>query len=120
MTSDLGTTRKGAGIGEGPPGLMPGWADLVGLPTLYSGHDHDLRVEVVFPPAFAGVRVWLARGGLGDGHPFEDTVYVEVLEFIPGRPDWYDLGYYDAHNPTEGLGGYSVRDLLGDDEWWSR
>jgi hypothetical protein len=89
---------------------MPSWDDLMSLPPQSQAQTCDLRWEARFTPAFAAVRVWTSRCDTLDGEPFDHTVYVEVLEYIPGNPAWYDLGHYDGDNPPESL-AYGPRDL---------
>jgi len=90
---------------------FPTTETLLEQPCIHRSHTCNLHREAHFTPAFSGVRVWVSRGGLGDGEPFDETVYVEVREWIPGRPDWYELGHYDGTNPPESLAGYSPLDL---------
>lgn len=69
------------------------WAEkLEALPVLASGQTADLHVDS------GRLRVWLARTGLADGEPFEQTVYVEVM-----REDytWAEVGHYDAAAVTD-------------------
>ena len=90
---------------------FPSAEELLALPVTCQGQVHDLHLENHFTPAFSGVRFWVSRCGIEDGEPFEVTVYIEVREWIPGEPSWYDLGHYNGSEPVESLAGYSPSDL---------
>lgn len=90
---------------------MPTAEALLALPNQCTSQTCDLHLEASFTPAFSTVRFWVSRCDIFDGEPFDTTVYVEVREYVPGRPDWYDLGHYDGTNPPESLAGYSPADL---------
>ena len=90
---------------------FPSAEELLAMPVTCQGQAHDLHLENNWTPEFSGVRFWVSRCGLEDGEPFEVTVYVEVREWIPGEPAWYDLGHYNGAEPVESLAGYSPADL---------
>ena len=90
---------------------FPSAEELLSLSVICQGQVHDLHLQNHWTPEFSGVRFWVSRCGIEDGEPYETTVYVEVREWIPGNPSWYDLGHYDGNNPVESLAGYSPSDL---------
>jgi hypothetical protein len=51
--------------------------ELADMPTLSQGQSADLKVDE------GGERVWLARTGIADGEPYDNTVTVERL--VNGR-----------------------------------
>jgi hypothetical protein len=85
--------------------LLPSWHELVARPVISSGWNADLRVDT------GDVRVWTARTGLEDGEPFEQTVYVEVLDEATG---WLDCGHYDGTDPPNGLPGVTPHAFRGE------
>ena len=70
--------------------LMPSAKQLEVMPTLVQAHTCDLKIDD------GAYRVFLSRLDAGDGEPFDNTVYVEMLK----RGVWVDLGYYDGDWPT--------------------
>ena len=96
-----------AGKFSAPIPTFPSAEELLALPVTCQSQVHDLHLENNWTPAFSGVRFWVSRCGIEDGEPYDNTVYVEVREWIPGNPSWYDLGHYDGDNPVESLAGYS-------------
>jgi hypothetical protein len=87
---------------------FPGAARLAALPTIGDGHADDLKMEVwTGDGPVDAVRVWLARGGTGDGYPYPRTASVEVRE----GGSWRLLGDYDAEAPPTVLAGFTTADL---------
>lgn len=64
----------------------PTAAELDRLPTLCQSQALDLKFDD------GTYRYWLARTGIADGEPYENTVYVEKLE----RGQWIDIDSYDG------------------------
>lgn len=62
--------------------------ELENEPTLTQGQDADLKVN----DTTWRLRVWLCRGDTADGHPWENTIEVEVE--ILGR--WVTVARYDG------------------------
>ena len=65
---------------------------LQDLDPITRGQACDLLIE--HDTASGLFRVWLARTGLADGEPFENTIYLE--EYDPERGAWGDLAYFDG------------------------
>lgn len=92
---------------------FPGIDELKNMPTLYKGWYADLKMEKAFTEYFADVRIWVERGDRTDGFPFDNTVTVEVREYLMNdlAGHWVELGVYDGANPPEKVGGYTATKL---------